>query len=483
MNTKIAATRVSLSLVSLGLGRYVLASALSIGVLLCLFADYFDEKRVTELAVMMVLGLGAIVSGRSGQALPSGRVIGFSTACFFLLGIASSLRSYSPAMGFVEVSMFLMFLMLATMVANEVARDRLGATRRILFILGVGCALYAFTVLVGYVAAMTMPAHFSVHDFTPGFANYRGLNYAQTVLLPVLALLCLPGFSSPRLRPVWYAVGALWWTILFATSARGAAIGLLAGVIGALVLYRGRAGAFLRALGASAAAGVAVYVILCHLIPSLLGIDGLGDLGRTVQRSMDDPTSLRVPLWTLAAELVKSAPLLGVGPMHYAHFSGGLDTAAGPHNLTLQIASEWGIPALLCLMVAVAAGCLKLLARARSVMPGDATGQAAYSAWMVIAIAVLVDAQVGGTMSAPFSQLTITLFIGLAAGWVVAPAAAPSRARTLAGSALFVAAMAGIAIGAAPGIERWYYDLPLTRHEQEINRFGRHPRLWAVGHF
>ena len=482
MNTlKIAATRVNL--VSLELGRYVLASALSIGVLLCLFGNYFDKKRIIELAVMMLLALGAIVSGRSGQALPAGRVIGISSACFFLLGAVSSLRSYSPAMGFVEVSMFLMFLMFATMVANEVARDRLGATRRILFILGVGCALYAFTVLVGYVAAMTMPTRFGVHDFTPGFGNYRGLNYAQTVLLPVLALLCLPGFSSPRLRPVWYAAGAVWWTILFATSARGAAIGLVAGVIGALVLYRGHAGAFLRALAASAAAGVVVYLILCHFVPALLGMEALGDLGRTVQRSMDDPTSLRVPLWSLAFELVNSAPLLGVGPMHYAHFSGGLDTAAGPHNLALQIASEWGIPALVCLAVAIGAGCLKLLASARKVMPGDATGQAAYSAWIVSAIAVLVDAQVGGTMSAPFSQLTITLFIGLAAGWVVVPAAAPSRARTLAGSALFVAAMAAIAIGAAPGVERWYYDLPLTAHEQEINRFGHHPRLWADGHF
>jgi O-antigen ligase len=73
-------------------------------------------------------------------------------------------------------------------------------------------------------------------------------------------------------------------------------------------------------------------------------------LSSITKRAFDD--SGRLSLWQSAFDMIKHHPLLGIGPMHFAFNNSAI--AAHPHNSVLQIAAEYGLPALLiaCYLVA-----------------------------------------------------------------------------------------------------------------------------------
>lgn len=112
----------------------------------------------------------------------------------------------------------------------------------------------------------------------------------------------------------------------------------------------------------SALIGLGIYLLFYVLLPLALGLQPFGFLFSVVGRTIENPDSSRWPLWVRAWEIVMAHPWLEAGPLHFAHFGRDLQIGAHPHNWVLQIACEWGIPALLCLMSAIALGFKALLA-------------------------------------------------------------------------------------------------------------------------
>jgi O-antigen ligase len=474
-----------------------LRNAIPFAALLCaaLFANFVlvpghDWQRILEIGVLMLGGAGLLACrARSLGQLFSG-VDGKLLAAFFLLGVCGSATAYAPRMAIFEVAVFFMLYAVAVAVAREIARHGVRALRLIAQVIAGAGALYTVKFFVAYCAAYSLDIPLAVDDFTPGFSNIRHFNHAQTSTLPLLVLLCCLTPRTSRLRWLWLGVTAYWWLALYATSARGSLLGLGVACMAVALVAKRAAWPYLKTLAFTAVLGVLAYVVLLDLVPILSGKHAMNALAYSIERTAADPASGRMQLWRRAVELIMQHPLLGVGPMHFAHNSHDLHIGAHPHDWVMQIASEWGLPALACLLAAVGLG-LRALARAgRRVDTKDATGQAVFAALALAVGAILVDGLVSGLFVMPQSQLAIALVLGCAMGWCrsatrTAPqgtASAMGVDRRLAGAVVVLAALAGLAT-AIPDVRSRLNGEPLSAAQLAVNTGWGWPRMWKEGYF
>jgi O-antigen ligase len=445
-----------------------------------------DAQRINEVAFLALAGLG-LVLGMSGApaaflgASPGGR----SLALFFICGIASATMAYSPRYAGLEIALFLLLLALALAVADQVQRG--GTPAMLVALQAVGCVgvLHAVRIIVNYIGSYVLSTQLEAQDFAPGFTNIRFFNHTQTVLLPLLVLLyCLTPATS-RLRYLWLSLVSLWWATIFATTGRGSLLGLAAGAIFVVAVLRRSALPYLKALTLTLAGGIAIYVVFLVIVPTISGHGALGAFEQVVERSKSDPSSRRFFVWGNALELIRQHPWFGVGPMHFAHDAARFKWAAHPHDWVLQVAAEWGLPALLCLGFAVVQG-LRALVRSRTGVSSIEGGGFALPALLASGAAVLVDGLVSGLIVMPQSQLAIALYLGFAIAWVrmAAPTALPAQAHgmatRLASVLLLLAALACLVHGAYPDIVDLMNDNPPGA---DMNRGLRWPRLWEFGFF
>jgi O-antigen ligase len=190
----------------------------------------------------------------------------------------------------------------------------------------------------------------------------------------------------------------------------------------------------------------------------------------------------------LALQLIAAHPWLGVGPQHFAHEGHKLYIGAHPHDWLLQIAVEWGVPALLCLLGAVALGVRGLVRSGKRIAGDDLPRQQILVALLAACTAIFVDGLFSGVLVMPQSQLAIALVIGCAVGWTrsldtgaAAPKSAPVQRYVAA--ALAAVALCGLVWSVGPGFMQHVRGEALTPVERAINDKGNWPRLWEAGYF
>lgn len=452
--------------------------------------SYFLQRGHDDQRLLQVGFLGAvcvsILVGRSrpGGAAPWGQgvVLPWCIAAFFMLGAVSSVGALSPRHALLEVAIFLMLFLAALRIAGEIALDSARYIPLVLAVCALGSLLYAAEIVVVYGTALGLGAQPGADDFTPGFSNIRFLNHAQTISLPLLVLLCL--LIKPGRKAKWgcLVLTAFCWALLFVTAGRGTFVALLAGTAGTLVLRGRHAGAFCKTMLATALAGLAMYFVFFTLIPVALGLEPFGVLAGVAQRTAENPSSLRGPLWARALALIAAHPWFGVGPLHYAHSAIVGQLSAHPHDWILQIGAEWGLPALLCLSAAVALSMWRLVSSASRIAAGDGRNQTMLACWIATGLAIIVDGLVSGSIVMPVSQLWIALYIGCASGWAMSikgPAKPPGLRRHVA-AMLSLLAMAAIATGIGPDMGSRGSLKPAG---QTKNHGTNNPRIWLDGYF
>jgi putative inorganic carbon (hco3(-)) transporter len=463
--------------------------------LLCLaiFANFMvvaghDHQRLVEIGTVLLGGAFILLRRRGTMPGVFQGGAGIALAIFFVLGIFSAALAFTPRFALFEVANFFLLYLLASAVAAEVAGNGQASLLSAIRALAFACAPYVFLFIVAYVGGLSLGIPLALDDFTTNFSNIRFFNHTQTSTLPLLILLCCLTPRTSKLRWLWLTVTTYWWMALFATTGRGTLLGMAAGCVAVAVLARGRAWPYLRAVILTGTFGVLAYFLFLTVVPALLGVAGMNSFTFAIERTAADPTSARTPLWHLAMALIKEHPWFGVAPMHFAHYTGQLHIAAHPHDWLLQIGAEWGIPALLCLLAALALGARALLRAGARIERGDAANQTIFAALVVGAVAILVDGLVSGIFVMPQSQLAIALYLGCAIGWrrsviPAVPAAAPSRTWRMAGMACIVMAMACVIAGAWPEALAKLRNEELTPAEQALNNGDQWPRLWKAGHF
>lgn len=476
-------------------GRTLAASAAKLQYVYVLLAVIFlnfvkasghDQQRALEL---VFLGLtGFVLAWRPAPVQPLGREILLPLGAFFALGIVSSAFAFAPRYAFYETSSLMLLLLVAVAAGRTMAHDH-STIKRVLQLVGVVAALYTLKIVVVYVAVWLLNAVPESGDFTPGFSNIRHFNHAETVGLPLLALLYALSPKRSRLRALALIPAAVWWAVLLATGGRGTAVGLIAGVIVVLALRRRAALPMLRALLLACVAGVAVYAVFFVLLPTMAGRLPFGEAGSLVQRTVADPASGRTLLWKCAIELIAAHPWLGVGPLHFAHYGAKLNIGAHPHDWVLQIAVEWGLPALIALCAAIGFAARALWRAGLSVGADDKANQDMFSAWLFIGAAVLADGLVSGNIVMPQSQLMIVLYLACAIGWTSAVARArepvPGAPRGHLVRLVAISAAVTLAWAVAPQfVDKATADM---RHPAKASLIElltyTWPRLWRDGYF
>ena len=464
------------------------------GLLLCLallsnffFTGGHDRQRLLSVAVLTMTALACVVT-RNDTALFQSQV-GNPLAAFFLLGVLGSVSSFSPSYALFEVSIFFLLYLFALRIADEIARGGHATLLMLVQVMAITCVLYSVQFWVAYATSFALAIPLEAGDFALPFANIRFFNHMQTATLPLLILLCCITSRHARLRLLWWGMSAYWWMAIFATTGRGTLAGIVAGSVVVAVLRRRQALPYLKAAVLSAGLGLVAYFVFLVVIPYLAGGSAFGAFSYAIDRTAADPASGRSILWHRAIELIKQHPLLGVGPMHFAHNAGDLHIGAHPHDWVMQIASEWGIPAFLCLCTALGIAGRSLLRTGGMLEPEDKTNQTICSALVAGAATILVDGLVSGLFVMPQSQLAIALFLGCAIGWcrVVAGPSAQTCPRSRiqrTGAAILIAAAAACLVTAIwPDAVARYKGDELRPAQAALNTGTNWPRLWRAGFF
>ncbi|MGV3654835.1 MAG: O-antigen ligase family protein [Noviherbaspirillum sp.] len=471
--------------------------------------SFHDGQRLAQLVLLLAgLALAAWRLARHPSLLPSpGRTPACLLAAFFVLGLCSSLLAWSVRHALMEWTVFLLLVVLAWVIAGEVRANAKAALDWLLGLCGLGCGLYALASLSVHLAGLVLGIHPAPGDLFPGFDNHRFFNHVQTVTLPLLGLLAVrarqraglpaPGWGS-RAALAWRYQPAIagillaaWWMLLFASSGRGTLVGVGAGIALAWLWRRRHAAQWCLAMAGTGIAGFLAYLALYRILPGLMGRAPFSLLSNTIERTLANPGSGRMALWESAWQMAASEPWLGAGPLHFAHVGRDILAGAHPHNWVLQIAAEWGIPALLCLCAILVLAWRALLRAGKTLSGGDAGNQAVLAAWLGTFAAIAIDGLVSGLIVMPTSQLWIVIFAGYAWGWTMSlsPAAAtvPRRASAARRTCLVLCAPAFAAL-LAWGL--WPELSDLRAHERAslsqnkaLGMEALFPRIWRAGNF
>jgi O-antigen ligase len=474
--------------------RTASGSAVSV-LLLCalisnfLFASGHDGQRSAEIVALGLVACVFLFRAAKGEFLAVPRVAGILLLAFFALGLASIVAAIDLRHAVFEWASLLLLLVLVFAIAVELGFHP-SRWHALLFCAGAACGLYSLRVLIMYGAALMSGYPVNVFDLITGFSNPRFFNHTQTALVPLIILLYLRAPRPGVWSRVWLALASFWWALLFVTEARGSILALSIGCAAALTLRRSHARQFVKVMVGTALAGMVLYALLFILLPQMLGFAPLSLPSNVVARTVANPASDRSLLWTLAWQIISAHPWLGIGPQHFAHEGARLYAGAHPHNWLLQIAAEWGIPALLCLASVTMLGARALFLSGARIAVADLANQQMLVTLQVACIAILVDAMVSGMIVMPQCQLAIALVLGLACAWVTqlvvvrAPGElAPSMTGRLIVASVVAAGLCGMIWSVAPDFLHHARGDALSPAELAANPAQHWPRLWEAGYF
>lgn len=410
----------------------------------------YDIKRILEIILLLWTSGYLLVSTANRQAwlnlwqqLPYlARLLILS---FFALGLFSTLLAPLPIMALLEVSIsFLLFafsIFIGSQRAVAVKVDKI-----LLGIIIIGLVVYEITFLY-------------THDL--GFVNRRFLNQYLIWVLPLVTL-SLTFIQKKHFKIIIYLIAICAWIIAFADFAKGMIISLLLAYLITFFIFKQKAKTWLLTQLTIFGISVGIAVIGYFFLSTTLSLHFMGSIIN------------RLHLWQQALHLIVTHPLLGAGPMHYAYYPNKL--AAHPHNSLLLLASEWGLLAMLAVLVLFIWG-LSAWLKAYRKNPQPIT-----IALTTAFIAGSCYSLVSGVIITPLSQIMLCIVVGWMLG-IYCAYKKPQTKTTATSHIIFICflifAMIGIVIGIIPTIlylPTMEYEWILKTHKLIFN-----PRFWLQG--
>ena len=386
---------------------------------------------------------------------------------FLGLGLVSTLRAQFVFAALAELSLFALLAILAILTARVVSTDVARYVRCARWFSLLFATAYVLGVATRYLAAVNLERAIDLDVLILGYSNPRFPSALHAILIPFLALTVVEKTEFRSLRAGAAVVLSFLWAINLGLGTRGIwfAYALAIPVTVALIGWRSSARP-LAVLALTALAGVGLYFVFFPIAGALTG------LGAAVRAPTDNLTTVtsREVLWQLSWNAIKSSPLLGIGPMHFAALNNGV--GAHPHNWPLQIAAEWGLPALGLLTFA-------LFQIGNAVRDTASKDFSLAVITLAVAVALLLGL-VDGNLVMPVSQIGAALTVGLLIGGVRA-----SRQQHWRGwkSAAYLTSTAFIAI-VASGILIEFGTSSLPDQPRSIESFrSSHPGAWLVPRF
>lgn len=357
--------------------------------------EWHDQQRILQLLLLVVALLFVVI-----DPIVLERRASLIILSIFIFGVCSSALAVLPLWAFKELFRFFGLFCLAILVAKHSAHP--GFREFLIYLLALVGFLLAFQFSVSYLAVyLSGLRKLDVDLVVSGFSNPRAFGQFQVILMPILASLVAtpPLRKSSWLRGLIFITLVIHWCICISLGGRGLWVALLMSSVGLAFIHR----VFFYILWVQLAGGVlggALFAVLFKLVPSFLSIEAV------VRDGLRSGLSARDEIWGLAYAMVYQNPWFGVGPMHFAVQQNAV--AAHPHQMFLQWAAEWGLPAALMLVVLCLIGVFGIWGffRRNSVKFSDAGLAAAI-------IGALILAQVDGVFVMPYTETWCALALGL----------------------------------------------------------------------
>lgn len=384
-------------------------------------------------------------------------------ALFLGIGVISAARAAQPLAGLAEVCLVALLFCLTALTAAVTQSEPALAARWARYSALLLATAYVIAVFVRLAAALNLGRGIDLDVLILGYANPRFPSAFHLILIPFIASVCLDKSERQWVRIAAAGALPLLWAINWGLGTRGIWFGYLIGLpVAAVLVGWSQVKKFAGLLGATALAGIAAFELFQFVyVAETTGVP-------TTPPTSNLSLTLREVLWHVSWQAIKSAPILGIGPMHFLHF----DTHVGghPHNWFLQIAAEWGLIAAF-----VSVLCLFRLGKGiRDV--GSARDCVAPT---IAASAALALGLVDGNLVMPISQSASFITLGLVLGCVHGcKRTDPPRLPTW-----VAVAYSAVAVIAASVLVS-FASSSLPNQKSEVSRFrNTHPGAWLVPRF
>jgi O-antigen ligase len=376
----------------------------------------YDNTRFLQIGLLLSLMLVLILPGgaqtivatwRSLSGLP--RVL----AAVFLIGsAASTLASAAPQLGALETGLvtLLVYLFLCVMAGVRILGRKADTLLSLATFLGVGILVLQFWVFLSLYMfeGKTFPW---ISPFLE-FANVRFFSQYQAYTLFLLTLPLVVYRASIGWKVLVYTVAANFWCLQWMVGGRAVWAGLIVAALAVLLFGRPGKSRWLLEQGLLMLAGAAIFLAFTAATSSEPAATPIPTHLSVVDRGWQSVNE-RVIMAVGAAELVKSNPVLGVGPAQFGlHYS--LTRAAHPHNSVLEWLSEYGLVsgvAGVMLLGTLALFAIRTLRREQTSQHSSIVNIGLGAAL----VSGLVDSFFSGNLLMPHSQMLLAVL----AGWLV----------------------------------------------------------------
>lgn len=320
-----------------------------------------------------------------------------------------------PATFHVEPLMFAFFFSGALLYGSQLSgfKNFAVGVRQALTLIALLALIYGLIAVLNYGLALRDGNREVDTTVTWGFPNIRYWSHLATWLIPLFAIAQQSGSLSklPLVRALLFLSGAIWWWMIFTTSARGSAVGLIVGSAVVIALFKRSSLGWLRVMGKQLLGGGFLWLVLTVLVPWL--VFGSADL-----RELRVHSSGRLPLWQEAWEMSLVNFPFGLGPQSWLTHETLTDAYklsnpfAHPHNMYLLWAAEYGWVSLAALLIAVFGVCRSLVGVNRRLESAEGKDKVIVGLTASV-VAAFTHASVSAVFMAPASMLVGLLVLTL----------------------------------------------------------------------
>jgi O-antigen ligase len=440
----------------------------------------YDDSRyleLTALALLLIpLARSTVIDAVTLAWLTLDKKVRTLLVVLLVGGSLSVAVSDAAHLGSMEVALVAQLVMLMLVVSAAVRESRQQADNALAIAIFAGAALCILKFWVTYVLYALEGKIFPWISPFLVFANVRFFSQYQSY---TLLLMILPGLmpgSSKSARALFFLVAANFWALHWMVGTRAAWLGLMVGSAVVLVFARQGRMVWLREQMLVALAGAAIFLAHSHIVASLPNIAPVPGIGSIVDRG-EASINERLDLAQSALGSIREHPLAGVGPGQFGLQSYSAH-AAHPHNVPLQLLSEYGLPTGLAGIALV----LMLMVYAVRTLRKTSGQSGVLDVSLVAALTMgLTDSLFSGNLIMPHSQM----LFGVLAGWIIgrtvrAPSGLYEKGSGFKRLRITIVSIAILAVAITTVLGLEY--LPLAR-DIPVWLLTWNPHFWQYGRF
>ncbi len=375
----------------------------------------YDNARCLQLALLLALACCLALPPVAKLVLEAWAALKWQSraliATMLFGGAVSAALSGAPKIGALEVGLMTLLVFLTLAVFAIVRAFGVRAERVLAFTLVCGVGFVTLQFWVTQLLYLSEGKRFSWLSPFLEFANVRFFSqYQAYTLLLVTAIVPLFRLSG-ALRMLVYVLAANFWALQWMVGGRALWAGVAVALLSVLIFARRGGLKWIREQVLLIVTGGLIFLLFTSVTSPLPGATAIPQRLSVLDRGTQS-ISERVVMARAAVELTYANPVTGVGPgqfgLHYSSTRG-----AHPHNVVLQLLSEYGLIAGSAGAAALAwLAIFALQTLRRGALSGFDPVNTAVGAALVMG---LIDALFSGNPIMPHSQIALCV-VG---GWLL----------------------------------------------------------------